>query len=178
MTTVAAPTLSGLHHLKIPVLDLEVSLDWYQRVFDAVHLRALDHIDSDGARYAAILNIAGVPVPLELRWAPSAARALRECDIIVLAVDSAGQLDDWVQHLDASDVEHSPILTGAGGAIVVIADPDGKFIRLMVSPPGGVTAQTLPPTHLDPQGPWLDPAPMRHPRPQSTQPPTPTRTPG
>jgi hypothetical protein len=32
---VAAPTLSGLHHLKIPVSDLDVNLDWCQRVFDA-----------------------------------------------------------------------------------------------------------------------------------------------
>jgi hypothetical protein len=89
---------------------------------------------------------------------------LRECDTIVLAVDSAEQLDDWVEHLDANEVEHSAVLTGGGRPVVIIVDPDGKFIRLMVSPPGGVAAQTLPAAPLDPEGPWLNPAPMHHPR--------------
>jgi len=69
----ATPTLSGLHHLKIPVAHLATSLDWYQTVFGAEHLAALDHLDSDGARYAVILGIPDVPVPVELRWAPAAA---------------------------------------------------------------------------------------------------------
>ena len=159
-----AATLSGLHHLKIFVFDLEASLDWYQRVFGADHLEALDHLDSDGARYAVVVNIPGLPVPVELRWAPAAAKALRECDIIVLAVDSAERLADWIEHLDANEVEHSPVIGEGNGSVVVIADPDGKFIRLMVSPPGGVAAQTLPAKHLDPEGLWLNPAPMRHPR--------------
>ena len=159
-----AATLSGLHHLKIFVFDLEASLDWYQKVFGADHLQALDHLDSDGTRYAAIVSIPGVRVPVQLRWAPTAANALRECDVIVLAVDSAEQLNGWIEHLDANEVEHSPVITGGGGAVVIIVDPDGKFIRLMVSPPGGVAAQTLPAAHLDPEGPWLNSAPMRHPR--------------
>jgi len=160
----ASPTLSGLHHVKIPVGNLEASLDWYRVVFGAEHLAGLDHFDNDGARYAAILNIPGVPIAVELRWAPVWARALRECDIVVLAVDSADQLDVWLGHLDANRVAHSPILTGGGGPVVVIVDPDGKFIRLMVSPRGGVAAQTLPAERLEPEGPWLNPAPMRHPR--------------
>jgi catechol 2,3-dioxygenase-like lactoylglutathione lyase family enzyme len=172
----AAATLSGLHHIKIPVFDLEVSLNWYQRVFGGDHVRASDHLDSDGARYAAIVSIAGVPVPVELRWAPTAAKALRECDTTVLAVESAEQLHDWIAHLDVNEVEHSPVLSGGGGPIVIIVDPDGKFIRLMVSPPGGVAAQTLPAAHLDPEGPWLNPPPMRHPRSRSTQSPSSGRT--
>jgi hypothetical protein len=74
----AAPTRSGLHHLKIPVADLE--------------------------RNATILNVPGNPVPLELRWAPIAA---------------------------------SPL--------VVLADPDGSFICLMVA-----AQKELPPTRCRP----------------------------
>jgi catechol 2,3-dioxygenase-like lactoylglutathione lyase family enzyme len=162
------PPLSGLHHLKIPVSDLPTCLDWYSKVFGAEHLTALDHIDSDGARFAVILNLPGVPVPVELRWAPTAARALRQCDVIVLAVDSARHLDDWVDHLDALHVEHSPVLGGGASPVVVLADPDGKFIRLMMAPSGGAADTTLPSAHLDPEGPWLNPAPMRHPRPESS----------
>jgi hypothetical protein len=160
----AAPPLAGLHHLKVPAADL-THLDWYQRVFDASHVPGLDHVDSKGTRYAAILEIPGVPVPLELRWAPAAAEALRECDILVLAVDSADELAQWVPHLDTLDVTHSPILTGGDGPVLVMANPDGKFIRLMVAPPEGVSAQTLCGAPSDPEGPWLNPISMQHPRP-------------
>jgi catechol 2,3-dioxygenase-like lactoylglutathione lyase family enzyme len=161
------PPLSGLHHLKIPVCDLATCLDWYVRVFGAEHLAALDHIDSDGVRFAVILHVPGVPVPIELRWAPTAAEALRQCDVIVLAVDSEQHLNDWADHLDGLDVEHSPVLGGGASPVVVLADPDGKFIRLMMSPAGGAADTKLPAAHLDPEGPWLDPVPMRHPRPGS-----------
>jgi catechol 2,3-dioxygenase-like lactoylglutathione lyase family enzyme len=163
----SVPPLSGLHHLKIPVSDLPVGLDWYSRVFGAEHLSELDHIDSDGIRFATILKFPGVPVPVELRWAPAAARALRECDSIVLAVDSTQHLDDWVEHLDALGIDHSSVLAGGASPVVVMADPDGKFIRLMLSPAGGSASTTLPSEHLDPEGPWLDPVPMRHPRPSA-----------
>lgn len=164
MTTVSPPALSGFHHLKIPVVDLDVSVDWYQRVLGARHLTDLDHVDGDGARFATILEIPGLPTLVELRWAPSAAHALRQCDLIVLALDTDEQFDQWIEHLDAHGVEHSPVLAGGGGAVIVIVEPDGKFIRLMKQPPGGLASQTLPDTPLDPEGPWLDAPPMRHPR--------------
>jgi catechol 2,3-dioxygenase-like lactoylglutathione lyase family enzyme len=163
-----APALSGLHHFKMPVGDLDVSLAWFRRVLGAVHLEDLDHVDSDNARFAAIVKLPGSPLLIELRWAPAAARALRECDLLVLNVDDAAHLDSWVDHLDALEVEHSPVLGGGGGPVVVIVDPDGKFIRLMVAPPGGMESQSLRGKHLDPEGSWLNSAPMRHPRPGST----------
>jgi catechol 2,3-dioxygenase-like lactoylglutathione lyase family enzyme len=162
---VTAPALSGFHHLKVPVADLDVGLAWYQTVLGAQHLTGLDHIDGDGTRYASILEIPGLPVLVELRWAPGAARALRQCDLMVLALDTDAQFDDWITHLDANGVEHSPILPGDGGPVMVIVEPDGKFIRLMKQPPGGLASQTMPDTPLDPHGPWLDAIPMRHPRP-------------
>jgi catechol 2,3-dioxygenase-like lactoylglutathione lyase family enzyme len=164
-----APALSGFHHLKIPVADLELSLRWYVEVFGAEHLAKLDHVDSAGTRYASIIDVPGLPVLLELRWAPVAAHALRQCDLIVLALDTDEQLDAWIAHLDGLGVEHSPILTGGGGPVIVVVDPDGKFLRLMKQPPGGMATQVMPENPPDPAGPWLDAPPMRHPRPAVDQ---------
>ncbi|OBC01667.1 hypothetical protein A5784_18355 [Mycobacterium sp. 852013-50091_SCH5140682] len=155
-----------MHHVKIPVGDLDVALDWYQRVLGATRIEALDHVDSTGTRYAAILQLPGLPFALELRWAPAAARAMRECDVIVFALDEPALFDDWITHLDALGVRHSPILGGGGGSVIVIADPDGKYLRLMAAPGGGLESLSVP-ANLDPEGPWLDAAPMRHPRPNS-----------
>jgi 2-keto-4-pentenoate hydratase/2-oxohepta-3-ene-1,7-dioic acid hydratase in catechol pathway len=51
--------LVGVHHLKLPVSDLEASIAWYQRVLSAQHLSKFDHVDSSGTSYAAILEIHG-----------------------------------------------------------------------------------------------------------------------
>ncbi|HWT47272.1 MAG TPA: VOC family protein [Mycobacterium sp.] len=130
MNTLNAPTVSGLHHLKLPVSNLDTSLDWYRRVFGAQHLPQFDHFDNNGARYAVILAIPGLSVPLELRWAPGGATALRGCDPINLAAESAEALQAWAQHLDSLDVEHSSVIQGGAGHLLVLADPDGIYIRI------------------------------------------------
>lgn len=45
----AAPVQHGLHHLKLPVSDLDSLLAWYERVFGAQHLAQFDHLDNTGA---------------------------------------------------------------------------------------------------------------------------------
>lgn len=61
----SAPALLGLHHLKLPVSDLDASIDWYGWVFDAEYLPQFDHVDSSGVCYAVIVNVPGLPVPVE-----------------------------------------------------------------------------------------------------------------
>jgi catechol 2,3-dioxygenase-like lactoylglutathione lyase family enzyme len=73
-----APALVGLHHVKLPVSDLDTSVAWYARVLGAQPQPQLDHLDDSGARYAVIMVLPGVPVPLELRWAPGAGRRGRD----------------------------------------------------------------------------------------------------
>ena len=152
----ATPSLSGFHHLKIPVADLEASSTWYQKVFDARRLERLDHVDRDGTRYATIMEFPGLPVLIELRWAPAAAHALRQCDLLVLALTHQSNSTTGANTWTALGVEHSPILRGAGGAVLVIVDPDGKYIRLMMQPPGGLASQTMPDNPRCPEGPWLN----------------------
>ena len=159
-----APAVSGLHHLKLPVSDLDTSLHWYERVFEAEHLAHFDHIDDGGARYALIIAIPGLPTPLELRWAPGAAAAMRGCDPINLAVESAGALHDWARHLDALDVEHSSVIQGGPGHLLVLADPDGIYIRIAEVPAGGVEKIKMPQGNPEPDDPWINPPLMQHPQ--------------
>ena len=47
----APPPLQGIHHLKLPVSDLDTSLTFYQRAFGARRIPAADHRRaSDGSR--------------------------------------------------------------------------------------------------------------------------------
>lgn len=158
-----APQLAGLHHIKIPVTDLDQSLRWYQDVLGAQHLQQFDHHDDAGARYAVILGIPGVGTTIELRWAPRAAVAMRECDPITLAVDSVATLTGWVEHLDSLGADHSGLLTGGAGTLLVIRTPDDLFLRIAEMPAGGVENIVMTEGNPEPDGPWLNPEPMRHP---------------
>jgi catechol 2,3-dioxygenase-like lactoylglutathione lyase family enzyme len=165
MNTPNPPELAGLHHLKLPVSDLDASLAWYQRVFGAQHLAQFDHIDDNGARYAVIVALPGLSTPLELRWAPGAAGAIRGYDPLNLAVGATEDLDAWERHFNAVGVEHSSVIQGGAGKLLVVADPDGIFVRLADVPDGGVENITMPKGNPEPDDPWLNPPSMQHPAP-------------
>jgi catechol 2,3-dioxygenase-like lactoylglutathione lyase family enzyme len=158
-----APTLVGIHHITIPVTDIEHSMAWFRTVLGASHTTALDHIDSAGIRFAVIVTVPGISVPVMLRWAPVAAQALRECDVLALAVHTDADLEAWIAHLDTTGAEHSPVIAGGAGSVVVIADPDSQFIRLMTTPTHSEAGLSVAATPLDPHGPWLNPVPMQYP---------------
>jgi catechol 2,3-dioxygenase-like lactoylglutathione lyase family enzyme len=157
------PTVSGLHHLKLPVSDLDTSLAWYRTVFGAQHLEQFDHVDDNGARYAVIIAIPGLSTPIELRWAPAAAAAMRGYDPIDLAVPSTDELQVWANHFDSLGLEHSSVIQGGAGRLLVVADPDGIYVRLADVPQGGVENIQMPKGNPEPDDPWLNPPSMRHP---------------
>ncbi len=159
----SAPPLRGIHHLKLPVTDLEVSLAWYRRVFAAHHLDAFDHFDRHGVRYAVILVLPGVDVPVELRWAPHAARAMRGYDPVSFVAGTTAELEAWIAHLDAVGVDHSPVVSGLAGQLVVFRDPDGTYLRVLTLPEGGFGAIRVSGDADEPTGPWLMPHLMRRP---------------
>ena len=53
----ASPPIAGIHHLKFPVSDIDVSLAWYTLVLSATHLPELDHFTKGGDRYAVELQM-------------------------------------------------------------------------------------------------------------------------
>lgn len=157
------PVLQGLHHLKLPVNDLDASLAWYERVLGARRQADFDHFDSSGTRYAVILTVPGLGVPLELRWAPAAADAMNGYDPISLAAGTPDDLRTWADHLDTEGIEHSPITLGGAGHLLVFADPDGTFLRLLELPAGGIANIKMASAIPEPDGPWIAPPAMRHP---------------
>jgi hypothetical protein len=77
-------------------------------VLSAQHLSKFDHVDSSGTRYAAILEVPGADIAVELRLAPRAAQATAGYDPISFSVDSQRSVHDWADYLDTQHVEHSP----------------------------------------------------------------------
>ena len=121
--------LAGIHHLKIPVTNLQASLKWYEEILGAERSAELDHFDREGNLFAYIITIPGIKTPVELRLAPQIAERIKGFDPTVFSVGTLQELELWEQHLSQHGVAHSSILRGIIGWLLVCHDPDGLAIR-------------------------------------------------
>ncbi|GAA1912860.1 hypothetical protein GCM10009837_41900 [Streptomyces durmitorensis] len=151
------PAPLGIHHVKLPVTDLERSAQWYVTVLGARRLTELDHRRPDGTLFAVILDVPGLGTRLELRLDPATATALRGYDFLTLAVDDRAALDEWIAHLDTLDIPHSPPVVALVGWLLVVPDPDGQRLRLYTNTPHGLDA-----ARVEYDSPWLSTGPAPH----------------
>ncbi|MEU4538048.1 VOC family protein [Streptosporangium sp. NPDC023825] len=119
--------LTGVHHLKIWVSDLERSRSWYERVLGLEHHTSFQ--DEDGVIRGMSFTVPGAAFQIALRENPDLARVLFDADPFALQVTREG-LDDWVARLDGLGVPHSPVFRASAGHAMGFADPDGVQIRL------------------------------------------------
>jgi catechol 2,3-dioxygenase-like lactoylglutathione lyase family enzyme len=121
-------TLSGFHHVKLPVTDVVRSGDWYRRV---VGLEVALEFVEEGVLMGLALRDPGGTVRLALRHDPTRAAALAGFDPITLGVPNRTDLEAWKQRLDELGQPHGGVVTGhQGWAIVGLHDPDGIEVRL------------------------------------------------
>jgi catechol 2,3-dioxygenase-like lactoylglutathione lyase family enzyme len=146
--------IEGIHHLKFAVADLARSEEFYRTAFGARRLPEMDHRMPDGALFAIILDFPGLGTLLELRLDPVNARAQAEFDPMTLTVANVDALNAWIAHFDRCGLAHSPVLTGLVSWIVVVADPDGRRLRLYSRETHGPEL----PAMFD--NPWLFPRPL------------------
>jgi len=117
----------GLHHVKVPVTDLERSRKWYEQVFDLEP--EVEFRDDDGSvRGVAYRPKAGFT--LALRENPEVARAIVGFDPFAILVQGRADVDAWAGRLDAFGIAHSPVIEGAVGWLLSFKDPDGIELRL------------------------------------------------
>ncbi len=57
--TVTTPGFTGVHHVTIPVSDLQADITWFENCLAAERLPRFDHHDQDGAVFAVILELPG-----------------------------------------------------------------------------------------------------------------------
>ncbi|HET6295636.1 MAG TPA: VOC family protein [Kribbella sp.] len=124
------PYLTGVHHLKVPVSDLEASLRWWEQAFAAERQPKLDHAAPDDRVFGYILLVPGVQEPVELRLDPVAAKSVAGCDPVTFAVDTLAQLGRFETWCDQNGITHSPVLRGLVGWLLVLVTPDGLHVRI------------------------------------------------
>jgi catechol 2,3-dioxygenase-like lactoylglutathione lyase family enzyme len=122
-------SLSGIHHIKIPVTDLARSRAWYERVFG---LRVtMEFPEEDGVVRGLGGDVPGLgDVGLALRLNPQAAQGCQGFDPVSFGVDDRSGIEAWASHLDSLGVGHSPVIDATKGWLLVFNDPDGLEIHL------------------------------------------------
>lgn len=123
------PEITGIHHLKFAVTNLDVSDAFYTKVFNAKRLRHFDHRLPNGELFGIIMELQNLGTMIELRLNVEAARAHKGFDPVTLAVQSRSDLERWAEHLDRLGVDRSPIFTGMYGWLLAFEDLDGLHIR-------------------------------------------------
>ena len=114
------PRVLGVHHLKFAVSNLDVSIAWYERVVGARRVPSLDHLRSDGSRFAVVCEMTDWSgLFLELRQTQSQAQKDRGWDPVTLSVRGKEDLLRWIDWLDRWGTTHSPLLTGIRGWLLV-----------------------------------------------------------
>ncbi|UXX96631.1 VOC family protein [Streptomyces sp. AD2-2] len=139
----STPCHDGIHHIKLPVTDLERSTEWYTTVLGARRLTRLDHRRPDGTLFAVILDIPGIAGRVELRLDPATAKSVSGYDFLTLAVADRSTMDSWVTRLDSLGVHHSPLIVALVGWLLVVPDPDDLRLRFYTTEPHGLAASAV-----------------------------------
>ncbi|MFP5347973.1 MAG: VOC family protein [Actinomycetes bacterium] len=122
-------TISGIHHVKLPVSDVARSRAWYERVLGFE--TEIEFVE-DGEVRGVALRRAGCPWGLALRSDPDHAMALSGFDPLALLVPTRADVQAWKAALDQAGERHGGLVTGHNGGTVLVGlhDPDGIEVRL------------------------------------------------
>jgi catechol 2,3-dioxygenase-like lactoylglutathione lyase family enzyme len=121
------PVLDGVHHLKLPVTDLDRSLAWYQTRL-GYELQA--EIVEGGRRMGLALRHPHGGPRLALRLDPARAEAAAGFDYFSIGVPDKEAIDQLAARLTAQGEQHAGVHWASIGWILpMLHDPDGHEVR-------------------------------------------------
>ena len=127
----------SVNHLALTVTDLEVSVDWYQRLFGVAP--AMDG-ETNGYRHV-VFPLAGGQLfglhTLPLTEHDDVFQELRAgLDHVAFGCASRDELEGWAARLDELDVAHGEIVDADFGSGLAFRDPDNIQLEFFAPPAG------------------------------------------
>ena len=127
MGTTDAPALAGVHHLKLPVTDLERSREWYHTRLG--YQVQLEFVEQGRLMGYSLSHPNGGPA-LALRLDPERARAAAGFDYFCIGVPDKATIDQLAARLTGFGERHAGVHWATIGWILPdLHDPDGHEVR-------------------------------------------------
>lgn len=139
------PVLDGIHHLKLPVTDLDRELAWYQHRLGYAVMK--EFVEDGVLKGVAMAHSNGGP-DLALRLDPERARAAAGFDYFAIGVPGRDAIEALAARFTALGDAHDGVQrTPVGWVLAGIHDPDGHEVRFYTVPlelPGDPLPPPLP----------------------------------
>jgi catechol 2,3-dioxygenase-like lactoylglutathione lyase family enzyme len=127
MTESPVPTLAGVHHLKLPVSDLERSRAWYESRLG--YRLAAEFVEKGRMTGVLMIHPDGGP-RLALRRDPERAAVAAGFDYFCFGAPDGPALEALAQRLSALGESHAGVhLASVGWILPEVHDPDGHALR-------------------------------------------------
>jgi glyoxylase I family protein len=133
-----SPGLSGIQHVGLTVLDVEVSAEWYQRVLGLQRQFEEPHHHSDQGGYAVVLGTPDMSLNIGLDHHPANSGdefdpTRTGLDHVCFQVSSSDALAAWAAHLVQHGVANSGVypMEGTPFSLLTFNDPDGIQLELI-----------------------------------------------
>jgi catechol 2,3-dioxygenase-like lactoylglutathione lyase family enzyme len=127
-----APVLDGIHHLKLPVTDLDRSFAWYRH---RLGYRVMKTFVEDGVRMGIAMTHPHGGPDLALRLDPQRARAAAGFDYFAIGVPGHDAIDALAERFTTLGDAHAGVQrTPVGWVLPGIHDPDGHEVRFYTVP--------------------------------------------
>jgi len=126
------PVLDGIHHVKLPVTDLDRSLAWYQQHLGYV---VMTEFVEGGVRMGVAMTHPNGGPDLALRADPARARAAAGFDYFAIGVPGHHLIEALATALEGRGVTHDGVhRTPVGWVLLGVRDPDGHDVRFYTVP--------------------------------------------
>lgn len=124
--------LDGIHHLKLPVTDLEQSLAWY---LDRLGYFVMKEFVEDGVLMGLSMSHPNGGPDLALRLDPDRARAAAGFDYFAIGVPGQAAIEALAARFtEHGDAHHGVLRTPVGWVLPGVHDPDGHEVRFYTVP--------------------------------------------
>jgi catechol 2,3-dioxygenase-like lactoylglutathione lyase family enzyme len=118
------PSVLGVHHIRLPVMDIDASSDWYRTIFGFEIL--LYEEEEAGAVGAVLRHPSGVVLGLH-QVEVAVVAALEGFNVLGLTADD---LSAWVDELDRLGAVHGEVTRSSVGYFIEVMDPNGTVVQL------------------------------------------------
>lgn len=121
------PVLDGIHHIKIPVTDLDRSRSWYESRLG--YRLEIEFVEQGLVKGVALVHPAGGP-HIALRLDPERSAGLADFDFFSIGVPDKTSIESLAAHLTDLGEDHAGVhLAGVGWILPDLHDPDGHEVR-------------------------------------------------